>query len=157
MATKDYTLAEIKELIREQANNIKGLSSSFLSSDSDAAYDEAVRECGFELPGTTDADKQLKYHWLILRMRRWYMWQLWQQYILRFKAGDMEAQQIVKNLQNIVDKMDKAFETGKTAEDAAHLFIDSDVVFGTSMVIGAGFIDDRMCETTQDEIDARSS
>lgn len=158
MATKDYTVSEIQTLVLDQSNNIKGIDSTaqFQPEQSVEAYDEACRECGFENPETTDADKLQKYHWLIQRMRHWYLWQLWQQYILRFKGGDMEAQQIVKNLEVIVNKMDKDFEAGKTAGTTAHLFNDAGTVFGEAMVIGPGFIDDRLNEDTQEELDLRT-
>lgn len=155
MAIKDYTLDELKSMVLTQVNAIKGLSDEFGTNYSDESYNEAVRECGFELPETDDVDKSKKYQWLIQRMRRWFLFQLWQQYILRFKAGDMEAQQLASNLEKIIKKLDEAFEAAKTAIDTAALFVDSDYIFGTDLVVGPGFIDDRFGETHDDEITNR--
>src|SRR4030042_1592093 len=103
MATS-YDTDSLQQLVLTQINTIKGLQSSFEQPAAEDAYDEAVRECGFPCPTSTEDDKEKKYQWLVQRMRRWFMWQLLQQYILKFKAGDMEAQQIVKNLDTIVAK-----------------------------------------------------
>lgn len=156
MAIKDYTQTELTYLVLTQANKIRGLRTEFEPEDSNSAYDEACRECGFELPATDDADKRLKYQWLIHRMRRWYIFQLWQQNVQFADNGDFKAQQIVKNCDRIVTKLDADFETAKTAEDSAHLFLDAGTVFGVPLVVGTGFIEDRIGETTQDEIDNRS-
>jgi hypothetical protein len=158
MAIKDYTLTELKEMVLEQANAIKGLSTSFGSTQGDEAYEEANRECGFELPATDDADKAKKIHWLIMRMRRWYLFQLWQQYSLLFQGGDMNAQQIAFNLMKLVDKMDQQFVDAKSAPDTAALFIESDVMFGSlPIVLSPGFIEDRIGQEAQTELDNRKT
>lgn len=158
MAIKDYTLTELKEMVLEQANAIKGLATAFDSTHGDEAYEEANRECGFELPETTDADKAKKIHWLIQRMRRWYLFQLWQQYSLLFQGGDMNAQQIAFNLMKLVEKMDQQFLDAKSAPETAALFLEAEVMFGyLPIVVGTGFIDDRLGQEAQTELDNRKT
>ena len=40
----DYTLSELKTLVLDQINQIKGLSTAFASTDSDEAYDWATMQ-----------------------------------------------------------------------------------------------------------------
>lgn len=150
MATKDYTEAEIKTLVLDQMNDIKGLSASFTSNDATEALDEAVRECGFEVPATTDADKLTKYQWLILRMRRFYLGRLYDQYILRFDAGELKAWQIAKNLSKTCKALDEQFGAVKSDPDNAHLFHNADTVFGTDIVLLSGFVNDRAGQDISD-------
>jgi len=156
MAIKDYTIKELQSMILEQANNIKGLDIKFAPEHAVSAYEEAVMECGFEIPAESDNDRRKKMQWLILRMRRWFLWQLWQQYSLMFQGGDFNAQQIAFNLQKLVENLDKAFEAAKSAPETAALFIDAKTVFGTlPLVSGTGFAEDRIGQDSRIELDAR--
>lgn len=144
MATKDYTESELKTLVLNQINNIKGLSANFTSTDADEAYDEAVRECGFEIPPTDDNDKLFKYQWLIQRQRRWYLSRLYEQYILRFDVGELKARQIAKNLSQVIQSLDEQFGAAKSDPNNAHVFYNAENIFGSDIVISSGLIDDRI-------------
>lgn len=149
MAVKDYTLTELKELILAQVNKVKGLDVPFDSVDSDEAYDSAVRDCGFELPLTTDEDKAQKYKWLAQRMGWWYFSKLLERYVFRFKTVDLEAQQLVGNLERLVKRYDEEFTKAKEDAKTTHLFIDADTQFGIDIVVGPGFVDDRISESIE--------
>lgn len=143
--SKNYTEADLKTLVLDQVNNIKGLEAAFDPMQSEEAYDEAVMECGFSIPEITDVDKDRKYHWLIQRMRRWYLGRLLEQYNLRFDAGDLKAQQIVTNLLNTCNKYDSDFAIAKTDNATAHLFINAELGFSSQpLVLKPGFVDDRI-------------
>jgi hypothetical protein len=142
-----YTEAEIKDLVLRQINNIKGLQVQF--DDATEAYDEAVRECGFPCPLSTDSDKEKKYQLLVQRMRRWFLWQLLQQYILKFQSGDARAQQIVENLERVINKLDKDFEAARSAYDTAGLLADA-AYFGNDLVLTTGLIDDRIGQSAEE-------
>ena len=149
--SKNYTESEIKSLVLNQINGIKGLDAAFDSDDATEALDEAVRECGFEHPLNTDTDKDVKYNWLIQRMRRFYIGRLLERYILRFDAGDLKAQGIVKNLTDAINKMDDDFDKARSDEKTAHIFIDAEGLFGSdTVVVGPGFIDDRIGQPIED-------
>lgn len=142
-----YKEEDLKNSVLNQVNTIKGLQTVFTTPDADEAYNEAVRECGFICPVDSDTDKAKKYQWLLQRMRRWFLYQLYMQYILKFKSGDAEAQQIASNLQKAIDKLDKDFETAKAND--AELFVDS-TYFGEDLVLGTGLIEDRVGQQTED-------
>ena len=146
MATVTYTTQGLKLLVLTQINRIKGLSASFEAGDADASYDEAVRECGFENPVAGDADRDIKYQWLMQRMRRWYLARLHEQYILRFDISDMRAGQVERSLEKIVSKLDEAFAEARTAEATAHIFLSQEDVFGSDLVVTSGFLDNAMGE-----------
>lgn len=152
----DYTEAQIKALVLDQINNIKGLDNSFMPSDADEAYDWAVMQCGFSVPASTDTDKDTKYQWLIQRMRRWYMGRLRDMYSLRFDAGELRAGQIVKNLMSICEALDTDFKEAKDDPATAALFVDSQAVFDDDMVIGPGFVDDRFGQDISVDMGLRS-
>lgn len=143
--SKNYTEADLKVLVLNQINSVKGLEAAFDPMQSEEAYDEAVMECGFSTPEITDGDKDRKYHWLIQRMRRWFIGRLLEQYSLRFDAGDLKAQQIVDNLLKICTKNDADFVFAKSDNATAHLFLDATTGFSSSpMVLKPGFVDDRI-------------
>lgn len=145
MATPTYTATEIKQIVLEQVNKIKGIESEFDVTDSDNAYATACMECGFEVPESTDSDKDKKNYWLMHRMRTWYLKRLWEQYALRFKVGDIEAQQIAYALEKLCKKMDDEFATAKTSEESIHLFMESGDVFGSQpLLLDTGLVEDRI-------------
>lgn len=139
----DYTLSELKTLVLDQINQIKGLSTAFVSTDSDEAYDWATMQCGFTIPDSTDTDKDKKFEWLIQRQRRWYMGRLRDIYSLRFDAGELRAGQIAKNLMTICETLDAAFNAAKNDAATASLFADSQAIFTDDVVSGPGLVDDR--------------
>lgn len=148
MAPTTYTVAELKALVLGQINKIKGIAAVFANPDDDQSYDEAVRECGFEIPATDDDDLTIKYQWLIQRMRRWYIGQLYVQYVLQFEAGDLKAQQIVRNLERMLKTMDEQFGAAKADADLAHIFYNAATYFGTDLVQDSGFVTDRIGQDT---------
>ena len=152
MATKNYTLSELKTLVLDQMNQIKGLEAPFgnTNADADNSYDEAVMQCGFEIPATTDADKDKKYFWLIQRIRRWYMGRLLEQYSLRFKAGDMEAQQIYLNIRSLCKDLDDAFQKARESETESYLFINADTSIDSAIIVSPGFIEDRIGQSIEE-------
>ena len=150
MAIKDYSLTELKELVLLQINKIKGLDIPFDSIDSDEAYDSAVRECGFELPETDDVDKAPKYRWLAHRMGSWYFSKLLERNIYKFKMGDLEANQLVGNLERLIKKYDEEFTKAKEDAGTTHLFMDADTAFGEDMIVAPGFIEDRVGESIEE-------
>lgn len=136
-----YTEQQIKDLVMNQINKTKGLSSLFVSADATESFDEAVRECGFGLPASDDEFIQPKYEWLIKRMRRWYFSRLLEQYSLRFDTSDLRASQIPKNLRAVIADMDQEFADAKESDKTSHLFIDAAAFFGDDMVVTSGFLD----------------
>ena len=153
MATPTYIASEIKVLVLEQANKIKGLQILFDDTDADSAYVEACMECGFEVPLVDDVSKDKKNFWLLQRMKRWYLGQLWIQYSLRFDLGDIKAQSITKNLEILCGAMDKRFDAAKSAEDTAHLFSDATTTYGSDpIVIDTGLVEDRVGQSIEKRI-----
>jgi hypothetical protein len=147
----DYTVEEIKALVLDRINQIEGLKTTYTFIDADEAYEFATIECGFTHPESGDEDKDKKYRWLIQRMRRWYLGDLWERYILRFDVGDLAAQKIVENLKNICEKLDKDFEEAKASDDLGHLFATAADVFGSgASVIGTGLIEDRIGQPSEE-------
>lgn len=143
MATT-YSVADLKTLVLNQVNGVKGMAASFPNAD--AAYDEAVRQCGFSNPEASDAAAEVKTDWLIQRMRRWFIEQLQIQYILRFDTGDLRSGQISRNLEKKIAAMDQAFSDAKNNDATAHLFIDASAFFGKEMVMTSGFVDSKLGE-----------
>lgn len=144
MAHKTFTLDEIKNTVLDQINKIKGIGTKFVLPEASAAYDEATREIGFELPATSDPDVDIKYQWIIERMRRWFIFQLYNQHLLRFDVSDMRAGQLVKNLEKAVKTMDDRFSAARENEATAHIFIKAANVFGDDMVLTSGFLENAM-------------
>jgi hypothetical protein len=145
------TLAQLKDTIMRQANQLKGCRDTFNPNDADDAYDEAKRECGFDFPESDDIDVEAKELWILKRMRRWFLMQGWMRHLLAFDAGDMEARGIVKNFQDIITKIDKDFADAK---EELEVFADAGAVFG-QVVYPPGFIDDRIGQTMDDEVTNR--
>jgi hypothetical protein len=142
MALDTYTDQEIQDKVLERVNKIKGLSVDFDSDEAKDSYEEAVRECGFEVPTADDADKNMKQLWLMKRMHRFFMMRLFEQYSLRFSVDQMSADQIPKTLLNAIKYMDQEFEKAKEVLD---LFSSLTDVFGdSSFVFGPGFVTDRI-------------
>ncbi len=142
MAHKTYTTDDLKKLVMDQVNKVKGISASFGISEADEAYDQAVTEVGFETPVATDSDLDVKNLWLINRMRRWFISQLSLEYILRFDTGDLRASQLSKNLERMVTRLDEEFKAAKESEATAHIFIKASNVFGDDLVLTSGFLED---------------
>ena len=157
MALKDYTKDDLETLVVVKINGIKGLDADYGVEEAREAYESAARECGFELPETTDTDKGKKYNWLIERMKYWFLDHLLTRYILEFDKGEFKAEGIKKGLIKILSNMDKKFNAAKSDPANAALFLDSSDVFGDDLlVLPPGFIDDRIGQATADEIDNRS-
>ena len=157
MALQDYTKTELETMVLAKINGIKGLSANFINDDATESYESAARECGFEVPETTDTDKGKKYNWLIERMKYWFLDHLLTRYILEFDKGEFKAEGIKKGLIKILSNMDKKFNAAKSDPANAALFLDSSDVFGDDLlVLPPGFIDDRIGQATSDEIDDRS-
>lgn len=151
MAIVEYTKEELKTLVTEQINKVTEITTKFtIEVEGEEAYNSAVRECGFEIPATDDADKALKYHWLIERMRRWFYGRILELRFLRFDAGELLASQVAKNLMAIIEKMDEQFSEAREAAETAALFVDADTYFGSDVVIGPGLIDDRIGQPTEE-------
>jgi hypothetical protein len=145
MAVAEYTQEELQSLVTEQINKIPEVIVKFvIETEGEEAYNSSVRECGFEIPVTSDADKAQKYHWLIERMRRWFYGRLLEQRFLRFDAGELLASKVAERLAAILKAMDDQFKEAKGAAETAALFVDADTQFGSDIVIGPGLIDDRI-------------
>lgn len=142
----DYAdAAELTSLIQEEANKTKGLKVLFAQDEAEEAYKTATQELGFIFPEDDDTDYGFKCLWLKERMRRWYMSRLWDQHPMRFDTSDMKASQVVANLEKRVKKLDEDFMKAKEDKATAHLFIDSSMVIGTTLLVTpSGFEDDRV-------------
>ncbi len=147
---KTYTLDELKELVLTQINKINGINPVFTPEESDMAYDQAVRDVGFELPAIDDASIKDKYTWLIKRMQRWYVGQLEFRFSAMFDAGDLKSEQSWKHWQIMGEKMDLEFERAKDAVGTAIIFNPIDDVMGGSMVVDTGFVEDRVGQDLAD-------
>jgi hypothetical protein len=139
MAT--YTLTALKDLVRNQINQISGISPSFTSTEGTAAYDAATLECGFVFPADDDSDKDAKYRWLAQRMRRWYIFRLLERHSLHaFDAGTLRVSKIIQNLAMQIEKLDAEFQQ---AQGEVPVLSASSNIFGTgSLVSGSGIYDD---------------
>lgn len=126
-----------------EINSISGLGTAFVAADGISAYDEAVREVGFEVPSTTDVDRQEKYQWLIARMRRWFYLQVYQRNMLNFDISDLKRSQIPKLLAARIKDIDADFVRGKESPESAHLFLSAGNIFGEDIVMTSGFLDNR--------------
>jgi len=144
MSHKTFSLDQIKSLVLNQVNAVKGLSEKFTSGQAGEAYDEATREIGFELPAASDTDVEIKYQWIIERMRRWFLFQLYNQHILRFDISDLRAGQVVRNLEKAIKGMDDRFRSAREEQATAHLFMKAADVFGNDMVLTSGFLENAM-------------
>lgn len=142
MATT-YTVTTIIELVVDQMNKIKGLQTDWYIADGQQAYDAAVSDIGFGLPIAGDELYAVKSKWIIDRMRRWFYDQLRSQYALRFDISDLKANQIFKNLNQMVNQMDENFLLAKEDPSTAGIFINAANVFGNDMVVTSGFIENR--------------
>lgn len=129
MSVRVYTAAELKGLVLEQVNAIKNLSDSFNITHANQAYDTAVRECGFEVPISGDADLGAKNEWLIRRMKRWFYAELAAQYATIFDSGDIRAGQIYRNFAQKTKDYDLDFKEAKENPATLNLFVRADQLF----------------------------
>lgn len=150
MALESYTAQELQDKVLARVNKIKGLSVDFDTDEAKESYEDAVRECGFEAPISTDADMNMKQLWLTKRMHRFFMMRLFEQYSLRFGVDNMTADQIPKTLLNAIKYMDEEFEKAKEILD---LFSSLTDVFGdSSFVFGPGFVTDRIGQDMEERV-----
>lgn len=145
-----YTADELKTLVLDQVNRIKKLDPLFDESDADIAYDEALRDVGYDFPLSTDADLGLKNKWIIKRMWRAFAEQLKLRYAPLFDAGDLKAEQIFKHWQAVVQDFDKEFTEAKQAVDTASLFSSSEDLFGSNIVVAPGFQEDMIGQSVEE-------
>jgi hypothetical protein len=139
-------LEDLKQIMLSEVNQIKGDAGAFNPDDADSAYDEAMRECGFEFPSSdTSDDDRKQILWLKKRMRRWFVAQLWQRNIEAHKSGDMEGQSIPVNFERIIKNMDAEFLAAKETEDV--LALSGDVPLS---VIPTGLVEDRIGQSIED-------
>lgn len=94
------------EAINIITREIKALSSNFVSNDYVDAINTASRETGFSFPTSTSF--QIK--WLIERAKRALFFSLLSENVESFKFKQINLQDKFKNLKQIVDSMDLAFE-----------------------------------------------
>jgi hypothetical protein len=145
MAITSYTESEIKALVLNWANSIKKLTITFTDSDSDEAYDSAVRDCGFEVPESDDEYLAFKNQWIIERQRYFYLRSVRDQHILFMDSGDLQFGGITERITKILNEMDKRFDEAKNSATTAHLFITPEMLFGEgAIVVDSGFVNDRM-------------
>lgn len=159
MAITDYTDNELKRFVLGKINGIKGISPDFSASDSTESFNSAVRECGFGIPAATedDRDRAKKYHWIIERMKYWFLDLLLIRYSLEFDKGELKADGIKKGLIKILAGMDKKFKDAQSDPINAALFLDASDVFGSDLlVIPTGFIEDRIGQMTDTETEDRT-
>lgn len=156
MATTTYTVSSLKTYVKTEMNDIDGLS-DFADSDLNNAYDEAIRECNFEVPTSTDSYKDIKNTCLINRMMRFLFRKAYMRHVLRFDVKEMKAGQIVNNLwgkAGVISRLDEEFENYKVGTYAYLFIADIDKVFATDSVAPSGFkYDDLGMDTSEYVID----
>lgn len=139
-----YTEATIKNLVMTQVGQIMKVDPPFSPEDADVAYQTAVRECGYIVPTSDDEDLDQRNHWLIERMRRWFIWNLVERHALFVSMGDVRTSSIPEQVMKIIKVLDDAFQAAKSDTTTAHLFIDAEVFFGSPIVVASQFVDDRV-------------
>jgi hypothetical protein len=112
---------------------IKALSSNFVSDDYADAVDAAERETGFAFPATSSFQIQ----WLLKRTKRALFFSLLSENAESFKFKQISLQDKFKNLQNLVELMDKEFAQAQL--DYIYEFAKVDAVQAFSHKIDAGF------------------
>lgn len=156
MATTTYTVSSLKTYVKTEMNDIDGLS-DFADSDLNNAYDEAIRECNFEVPTSTDSYKDIKNTCLINRIMRFLFRKAYMRHVLRFDVKEMKAGQIVNNLwgkAGVISRLDEEFENYKVGTYAYLFIADIDKVFATDSVAPSGFkYDDLGMDTSEYVID----
>lgn len=155
MATTTYTVSSLKTYVKTEMNDIDGLS-DFTDSDLNNAYDEAIRECNFEVPTSTDSYKDIKNTCLINRMMRFLFRKAYMRHVLRFDVKEMKAGQIVNNLwgkAGVISRLDEEFENYRVGAYAYLFIADIDKVFVTDSVVPSGFKYDDLGMDTSEYID----
>lgn len=155
MATTTYTVSSLKTYVKTEMNDIDGLS-DFTDSDLNNAYDEAIRECNFEVPTSTDSYKDIKNTCLINRMMRFLFRKAYMRHVLRFDVKEMKAGQIVNNLwgkAGVISKLDEEFENYRVGAYAYLFIADIDKVFATDSVVPSGFKYDDLGMDTSEYVD----
>ncbi len=121
------------EATTQITREIKALSSNFVAADYTDAVDEAERETGFVFPATSSFQIQ----WLLKRTKRALFFSLLTENAESFKFKQISLQDKFKNLQNLVELMDKEFAQAQL--DYIYEFAKVDAVQAFSHKIDAGF------------------
>lgn len=121
------------ELIALVTEEIKGLSSQFVTADYENASDDASRDCGWAFPQTTD----FRIKWLKERTKRHLFSYLLDESVRNIKYKNISLNDRFKNLAQRIDGMDKAFE--KVQEEYIYEFADVDAYKLFPMQIDSGF------------------
>ncbi len=124
------------EAIIKITREIKALSSNFVSDDYADAVDDAERETGFVFPATSSFQIQ----WLLKRTKRALFFSLLTENAESFKFKQISLQDKFKNLQSLVESMDKEFAQAQL--ENIYEFAKVDAVQAFSHKIDAGFASD---------------
>ena len=124
------TTADLITILRQE---IKGLSSNFVSDDYTNAINNAMRDTGWSMPVSTD----FKIQWMKQRATRHLFFFLLTESAHKFKYKQINLQHRFDHYKTLVKDMDASFE--KAQEEYVHEFADASAyeMFGT--VIDAGF------------------
>lgn len=157
MATSTYTVSSLTTYVKTEMNDIDGLA-DFTDTDLTNAYDEAIRECNFEVPLSTDTYKDIKNTCLINRMFRFLFRKAYMRHILKFDVKDMKAGQLVNNLwgkSGIISKLDEEFEQYRIGPYAYLFIANVSKIFATDSVIPSKFKYDRFGMDTTEYVDEK--
>jgi len=101
------------DLITRVTQEIKGLSSNFVTADYINAVDSAQEETSFALPNTINA----QIRWLVQRTKRYLIHALWVQNATKFKVKQLSLNQKFEQLGKLIEEMDKEFAAAQAAYD----------------------------------------
>ena len=121
------------DLIVEVQGEIRSLSSNFVANDYAVAVDSAGRDTGFSLP--TSDEFQIK--WLKERTKRHLLFSLLVDNAESFQFKQISLQHVFKNFKDLIELMDKEFETALLENLTEFAGVDPWQMFGHK--IDAGF------------------
>ena len=124
------TETELKALLAEE---LKGLSSKFVTADYNNAVDAAERDTGWTLPVTTD----FKVKWIIQRAKRHLYSFRRDESADKFKYKQVSLNQRFDNFFKLIKDMDEDFE--KAQEEYAFEFAGVDALHTFGTKVDAGF------------------
>ena len=106
-----YTLAQLKQLALKNAQRYR---SEYDDSDVTKAYTSACALAGFENPASSDVtDYALMQYWLINLMNLYFYKDIYDRKLLHHDIADLKINQVLKNIEKVIDKLEKAFKDTK--------------------------------------------
>lgn len=134
-----FDLARLKSSVLESAQRYYA---EYTAIDSENAYNFAVARCGFSNPASTDTDYVVKQYWLIEMMKLWFYRDIRDRYLLKFDVGDLKLSQATRNINAVIELIEKAFEQVRSDEKMAAIFFSATDIFADDSVVDNGLQDD---------------